>query len=127
MSRTARCECACILALSIPSYRADAAHAPSLPPKPCGLSPCDRGASRRSNAQKKSLRVIDLIKEHLHLTGGRLAVARHIMYHYGNMSSPTVLFVLYHVMQSESPRPAGYGIMTAIGPGLCVGGALVEF
>ncbi|MBI3089473.1 MAG: hypothetical protein HYY96_02310 [Candidatus Tectomicrobia bacterium] len=73
------------------------------------------------------VRVIESIKHHLGLRDDQLAASQHILYHYGNMSSPTVLFVLERVLGSDPPRPGELGVMAALGPGLCAEGALLQF
>lgn len=40
-----------------------------------------------------------------------------VLQHHGNMSSPSVLFVLKKFL--ESPREPGVGLLTAMGPGFC--------
>jgi len=55
-----------------------------------------------------------------------------VLYDYGNMSSPTVLFVLARVMARhraavEAGEPGeGYGVAMAFGPGLTIEGALLR-
>jgi len=72
-------------------------------------------------------KVIDAIKKEVGLTEEQLLQSRTVLRNYGNMSSPTVLFVLERAMEHESPRHGDYGIMLAMGPGLAVEGALVQW
>lgn len=59
-------------------------------------------------------KVIDALESYFdHLPDG-LPVTRQILRGHGNMSSPTVHFVLKQIMQSDDDRPI---IMTALGPG----------
>jgi alkylresorcinol/alkylpyrone synthase len=62
-------------------------------------------------------KVLDAYRETLRLSNGKLDVARSILRRYGNMSSPTVLFVLDEFLRSGSIRPGEHGLITALGPG----------
>ncbi|MEK9137421.1 MAG: 3-oxoacyl-[acyl-carrier-protein] synthase III C-terminal domain-containing protein [Bacteroidota bacterium] len=46
---------------------------------------------------------------------------------FGNMSSPTVLFVLDETMRSGNPQHGDLGVMVAMGPGLAIEGALLRW
>ena len=46
-----------------------------------------------------------------------LVHSRFVLENYGNMSSPTVLFVLNHLLESGVPKPGDYGLGAAFGPG----------
>ncbi|MEE8462746.1 MAG: 3-oxoacyl-[acyl-carrier-protein] synthase III C-terminal domain-containing protein [Acidobacteriota bacterium] len=39
------------------------------------------------------------------------------MENYGNMSSPTILFILDHLMRESSPEKSDLGLCAAFGPG----------
>jgi alkylresorcinol/alkylpyrone synthase len=41
-----------------------------------------------------------------------------VLRNYGNMSSPTVMFVLDEVMRNGDPQPGDLGVMVALGPGM---------
>jgi len=45
----------------------------------------------------------------------------------GNMSSPTVMFVLEEVVRSGDPRPGDWGLMIALGPGMAAEVALLRW
>ena len=51
------------------------------------------------------------------LDNGQMNHARNVLRRYGNMSSPTVLFVLQEFLSSGEIHPAEYGLVTALGPG----------
>ena len=53
----------------------------------------------------------------LNLTDGKLDSSRAILENYGNMSSPTMLFILEHLSREGSPEQADYGLCAAFGPG----------
>ena len=72
-------------------------------------------------------KVIDSIKAEVGLTEEQLRHSREILRNFGNMSSPTVLFVLANTMKSGSPVPGDIGLMLAMGPGLAVEGAVVRW
>jgi predicted naringenin-chalcone synthase len=43
------------------------------------------------------------------------------------MSSPTVMFVLKDVSRTGDPRPGGWGVMTALDPGMAAEAALLRW
>jgi alkylresorcinol/alkylpyrone synthase len=49
------------------------------------------------------------------------------MRNFGNMSSPTVMFVLDDVIRSSDPQPGDWGVMLALGPGLAAEAALLRW
>lgn len=72
-------------------------------------------------------KVIDRVQQALGLSDADVAVSRRILRHYGNMSSPTVLFVLNEVMQNGATRPGDRGVLLALGPGFAAEAALLEW
>ena len=72
-------------------------------------------------------RVIDAIKESMVLTEEQLASSRCVLRNFGNMSSPTVLFVLQDAMKNGRPARGDLGVMLAMGPGLAVEGGLLRW
>lgn len=68
-------------------------------------------------------KVIDAIEEVFALPNGGLAEARDVLRRYGNMSAPTVLFVLERMLERMK---AGRWLMTALGPGFTAGFQLLE-
>lgn len=71
-------------------------------------------------------KVIDSIKAEAGLEERQLEHSRSVLRNFGNMSSPTVLFVLEEVCQ-ERPKPGEFGVMLAMGPGLAVEAALLKW
>ncbi len=53
--------------------------------------------------------------------------SRTALRNYGNMSSPTVMFVLDEVVRTGDPRPGDWGIMVALGPGMAAEVALLRW
>jgi predicted naringenin-chalcone synthase len=72
-------------------------------------------------------KVIDNVQEHLGLSNEDVQLSRHVLRNYGNMSSPTVLFVLNEVMQRDLPRPGDWGVMLALGPGMAAEVCLLKW
>ncbi len=72
-------------------------------------------------------KVIHAYDQALDLTNGHLDPSREILRHYGNMSSPTVLFVLDYVVKQIGSRPGDYGLLAALGPGFSAEQVLVKF
>jgi len=66
-------------------------------------------------------RVLSAVQEALSLPADATAVSRAVLAEHGNMSSPTVLFVLQRLRAADAPRPA---CALAFGPGLVVEAAL---
>ncbi len=62
-------------------------------------------------------RILDLIKKQLNLSEEDLLFSRNVLRNYGNMSSPTVLFVLKQMMDQIPNAPARI-LGMAFGPGL---------
>jgi len=71
-------------------------------------------------------KVVDKIGWALGLPEGKLASTRAVLRTCGNMSSPTVLFVLKEIL-AQKPKAGEYGVMLALGPGLTVESALLKF
>lgn len=72
-------------------------------------------------------KVIDSIKKELGLTEEQLLHSRTVLKNFGNMSSPTILFVLADTMRLTAPAAGDVGVMVAMGPGLAVEGAIVKW
>lgn len=72
-------------------------------------------------------KVIDNIREELELSEDSLRHSRCVLKNFGNMSSPTVLFVLQEVMRHGNPHPGDHGLMLAMGPGLAIEAALLQW
>ena len=79
--------------------------------RPSGLkfSDIDRPCSHPGG-----VKVISAIENVMELPEGTLDVERDVLRSYGNMSSPTVLFVLDRLMQR---KVSGRILLTALGPG----------
>ncbi|MFL6720301.1 MAG: type III polyketide synthase [Sphingomonas sp.] len=69
------------------------------------------------------VKVIDAIESALKLNQGELNLEREVLRDYGNMSAPTVLFVLERLLARGLPDKV---LMTAFGPGFTCGGMLLE-
>ncbi len=72
-------------------------------------------------------KVIDSIKSEMNLTEEQLHDSRCVLRNFGNMSSPTVLYVLDETMRRVKPGPGDFGVMLAMGPGLAVESALLQW
>jgi predicted naringenin-chalcone synthase len=72
-------------------------------------------------------KILDSLQERLGLQPADLACSRAVLREYGNMSSPTVLFVLDEIQRSRAPAPGDYGVLLAFGPGLTMESALVQW
>jgi predicted naringenin-chalcone synthase len=72
-------------------------------------------------------KVLNAVQKQLGLTDADLRFARTVLRNYGNMSSPTVMFVLDDVSRNGDPRPGDWGVMTALGPGMAAEAALLRW
>lgn len=69
------------------------------------------------------VKVIDAIETALQLNQGELNLEREVLRDFGNMSAPTVLFVLDRLLERGLPDRV---MMTAFGPGFTCSGLLLE-
>jgi alkylresorcinol/alkylpyrone synthase len=69
------------------------------------------------------VKVLDAIETALHLNQGELNIEREVLNDYGNMSAPTVMFVLERLLQQGLPERV---LMTAFGPGFTCAGLMLE-
>ena len=69
------------------------------------------------------VKVLDAIETALHLNQGELNIEREVLNDYGNMSAPTVMFVLERLLQRGLPERV---LMTAFGPGFTCAGLMLE-
>jgi predicted naringenin-chalcone synthase len=67
-------------------------------------------------------KIVDAVGQALELDRPALADSRAVLAGYGNMSSPTVLFILDRLLRRDAPRPC---VMLGFGPGLVIEAALV--
>ncbi len=72
-------------------------------------------------------KVIDGLQRAIGLTEEQVRHSKCVLREYGNMSSPTVLFVLKETMEKSNPRAGDLGVMVAMGPGLAIEGALLRW
>jgi predicted naringenin-chalcone synthase len=72
-------------------------------------------------------RVIDNVQKHFGMTDTQLCFSRAVLQNYGNMSSPTVMFVLDEVIRTGDPRRGDWGVMIALGPGMAAEVALLRW
>ena len=72
-------------------------------------------------------RVIEEARRLLDLDDTQVAHSRHVLRHFGNMSSATVLFVLEETLRSGGPVTGDWGLMIALGPGFAAEGALLRW
>lgn len=92
--------------------------------EPCGLR---REDIRFWILHPGGRKVLDSAARYLHLTEEQLRFSRHVLRNFGNMSSPTVLFVLNEVLHSGEPRAGDYGVLLALGPGFVAEAALLQW
>ena len=89
----------------------------------CGSLDVPRGDVDRFCCHPGGVKVIDAIETALELNQGELNLEREVLRDYGNMSAPTVLFVLERLLERGLPEKV---MMTAFGPGFTCAGMLLE-
>ncbi len=62
-------------------------------------------------------KVIRAYEDALNITDGKMRHTWEVLRRYGNMSSPTVLFVLQRFMKDPAVQSSDYGLVSALGPG----------
>ena len=67
-------------------------------------------------------RILSAVEEGLNFSVEELKTSRQIFREFGNMSSPTVLFILQRLREQNAPRPC---VTLGFGPGMVVEGALL--
>jgi alkylresorcinol/alkylpyrone synthase len=89
----------------------------------CGRLGIARGDIDRLCCHPGGVKVIDAIETALQLNQGELNIEREVLRDYGNMSAPTVMFVLDKLLERGLPDRV---LMTAFGPGFTCAGLLLE-
>jgi alkylresorcinol/alkylpyrone synthase len=89
----------------------------------CAKLGISRGDIDRFCCHPGGVKVIDAIETALGLNQGELNLEREVLRDYGNMSAPTVLFVLERLLEQGLPQRV---MMTAFGPGFTCAGLLLE-
>jgi predicted naringenin-chalcone synthase len=74
-----------------------------------------------------SQKILDYVQERLALCDEQMEFSRAVLYEYGNMSSPTILFVLDRIQRCANPTTGDFGVLLAFGPGLTMESALVRW
>lgn len=73
--------------------------------------------------------ILDKVKTELSLPNALLTESYEVLRRYGNMSSPTILFILKQIMDDAALSPASEprnGVALGFGPGLSIEGALFQ-
>ena len=71
--------------------------------------------------------ILDAVERALELPATSLDAARAVLHDAGNLSSPTVLFVLDEEQKRRPPRHGDLGVISAFGAGFAAHAALVEY
>ena len=72
-------------------------------------------------------KILEVVEQELGIPKERNILAHEILKNYGNMSSPTVLFVLSSIMNGLTESDRGSNILSlAFGPGLTLESALLK-
>jgi prepilin-type processing-associated H-X9-DG protein len=72
-------------------------------------------------------KILEAVAGELKLTNGKLNDSFHVLHEYGNMSSPTVIFVLHEMLKKFTSKNNGEYVMSmAFGPGLTMESMLLK-
>ena len=82
-----------------------------------------RGDIDRFCCHPGGTKVVDAIEQALDLGGGTLDLERSVLRDHGNMSAPTVMFVLAKLLERGLPKRV---MMTAFGPGFTCAGLVLQ-
>lgn len=72
-------------------------------------------------------KVIDNVQKEMNLSDEQVAHSKRVLKNFGNMSSPTVLFALQETLNHARPKAGDRGVMLAMGPGLALESALLQW
>jgi predicted naringenin-chalcone synthase len=72
-------------------------------------------------------KILDYVQARLGLSNDTMKFSREVLRAHGNMSSPTILFVLDQIQHCGQPQPGDYGLLMAFGPGLTMESALLQW
>lgn len=86
-----------------------------------------RNAVRFWGVHPGSSKILDHVQQRIGLTDEQMEPSRRVLYHFGNMSSTTVLFVLEEIQRQGRPSRGDYGVLMSFGPGLTMEAALVQW
>lgn len=64
-------------------------------------------------------KIISAVEDEFALSEQDLQLSREALAKIGNISSPTILYILEQTLSAEPPEPGAYGLMMAMGPGFC--------
>lgn len=71
-------------------------------------------------------KVLEAYEQTLQFTSDKTTISRNVLKHHGNMSSPTVLYVLEQFLLQENKKE-DLGLLVALGPGFCGEALLLEW
>jgi alkylresorcinol/alkylpyrone synthase len=100
----------------VPGFVAAAARAAGLP----------EGAIHHLVVHPGGAKVLAAYERALDVPSTRIASAHAVLRRYGNMSSPTALFVLDEFLRTTKPCGA-YGLVIGLGPGFCAEGVVIRW
>lgn len=63
------------------------------------------------------MKVLDAYEKSLELSNGKLDLSRKVLNEHGNMSSPSVIYVLNEFLSKNNYNPGEFGLISSLGPG----------
>jgi len=92
-----------------------------------GRNSLRRGDVRFWGIHPGGSKILDHIQSRLALTDAHLDFSHAVLREHGNMSSPTILFVLDEIQRRGAPVSGDYGVLLTFGPGLTMEGILLQW
>ena len=71
--------------------------------------------------------VLNAVQRQVGLAPEKLRFSHEVFRDYGNMSSPSVMFVLDRILREARPKPSDTGLLLSFGAGFTAFGSLVQF
>lgn len=72
-------------------------------------------------------RIIDCIQSALSLPDEDVAVSRDVLADHGNIGTPSIFYVLHHMIERREPGRGELGLVVTVGPGITVGLMLLQW
>ncbi len=92
-----------------------------------GSSGIDRGAIDHWLVHPGGRRIIESVQEALALSREDVVDSYEVLAEYGNVGTPSIFYVMRHMLDRCEPQPGELGLMVTVGPGVTVGLMLLQW
>ena len=72
-------------------------------------------------------RIIESVQEALSLSREDVLDSYEVLAKHGNVGTPSIFYVMNHMLDRREPRPGELGLMVTVGPGVTVGLMLLQW